>query len=234
MKAKQINFKRMLLFLVEGATDKISLENILKKNIRDKKVCFKIVNGDVTSEADTTTLNVESKIAAFVKDFLARNRAFKRTDIIEIVHLTDLDGVYLKDKRVAYDKDAELTYGEKIIVTNKSYAIIERNKRKSEILTHLSGLTEIGGVGYSIYYFSTNLEHVFYDDSNCTDDKKENKAYDFAKGFAGCEDEFLNFLQTEDIVPNMPYKESWEHVRHGINSLKRLTNIDLLLKKYSK
>ncbi|MDR1906227.1 MAG: hypothetical protein LBQ27_04840 [Clostridiales bacterium] len=232
MKAKRINFKKLLLFIVEGSTDKIALENILKKIFSDKKICFKTIYGDVTSEEETTVENIDGKIAAYVKDFLTRNIAFKKTDIMEIIHLTDLDGVFLSDRRIIYDKDADIFYDNKHIRTGKSFKIIERNRRKSEVLKHLSSVNSIKGVNYSIYFFGANMEHVFCNSANCTDGEKESCAYGFAQSFKGREKEFPVFLKEQKVVRNWTYEESWKFVESGVNSLKRLTNINVLLEKF--
>jgi hypothetical protein len=231
MKAKQINHKRLLLFIIEGATDKITLENILKKNFPDKKICFKTVKGDITAEENTDADNIEGKLYSCVKDFLARNGGFKRTDIIEIVQLTDVDGAFLSNKRVVYNKEVDLSYYEKRIESNKSYKIMERNERKSAVLSHLSAIGQIGGIKYSLYYFSSNIEHVLHGKQLCTDAEKENKAYEFAQAFQNREEAFVQFLTDEGVAVDLPYAESWELVKKGANSLKRLTNINLLFKR---
>lgn len=234
MKAGQINYKRLLLFLVEGATDKVLLENVLKKNISEKKICFKTVKGDITSEENTTPQNIESKINFYVKDFLSRNRAFRRTDITEIIHITDLDGAFVSDKRIVYDKETALRYEEKLIKSSKTFALIERNRRKSEVLKHLSSIDNIKGVGYSVYYFGINLEHVFTGDPNCCGEEKENAAFRAARSFIDREHEFLKFLEDNAVTGGLSYADSWEFASRGINSLRRITNIDLLLEKYGK
>ncbi|MDR1940065.1 MAG: hypothetical protein LBQ40_04640 [Clostridiales bacterium] len=234
MRANQINYKRVLLFIVEGATEKITLENVFKKNFADKKICFKIVGGDITAEDSTTEENAESKIYACVRDFLSRNGGFKRSDITEIIHLTDLDGAFVSDKRIVFNGGVDLAYEERFIESNKTYKIIERNKRKSAVLSRLSTLGHIRGISYSVYYFSSNIEHVLYGKKDCGGAEKESLAYEFAKDFTGRETTFCDFLTGQGVAVDLDYARSWEAAGQGVASLKRRTNINLLFDRINR
>ncbi|MDR2091574.1 MAG: hypothetical protein LBP62_08020 [Clostridiales bacterium] len=231
MKAKRVNYKRVLLVVVEGQTDKVSLENIFKRRFTDKKVCFLTVRGDLTAEEDTTPDNAAEKISGYISGFLAKNRAFERTDIIEIVHLTDLDGAFLSAKRLVYDADSDTVYGKRTVTTGKTIKIAERNARKSAVLSRLSSLSNIGGIKYSLYYFSANLEHVLYNSANLNGREKEEAAFNFAKSFQNKEGGFVDFLRKQRVLRDFTYGESWEYVQKGANSLKRLTNINLFFER---
>lgn len=48
------NTKKVILFIVEGITDKISLEGILSTLIETENVKFQITEGDMTTEKGIT------------------------------------------------------------------------------------------------------------------------------------------------------------------------------------
>ena len=55
---------KVVLFIVEGDTDELSLYMILKKLLKNQRVFFQVVNTDVTSEETTTTQNIIKKLEA--------------------------------------------------------------------------------------------------------------------------------------------------------------------------
>ena len=66
--------KKVVLFIVEGITDEISLALVLSKIIeKDKLVRFKVINGDITSEYGTSSSNILNKITKVIKEFIDRD-----------------------------------------------------------------------------------------------------------------------------------------------------------------
>ena len=100
------------------------------------------------------------------------------------------------------------------------------------MLTSLSYI-KIGSkkIRYSTYYFSCNLDHFLHGDANFNDHDKTRKALEFSLAHenSGSLEEF--FRENETDTMDMTYDESWEFIRTGENSLKRHTNVNLLIKR---
>ncbi|MBU7006239.1 hypothetical protein [Phosphitispora fastidiosa] len=106
--------KKILLFIVEGITDQTCLGFVLSKILNSNKVEFALIYGDITSKTGIDSNNIATEIGEIVKQF--SGKIFKASDFIEIVHLVDMDGAYIKFQ---------------IFVDNVE-AILHRNKQKSD------------------------------------------------------------------------------------------------------
>ncbi len=69
--------KKVILFIVEGATEETSLSRILKKISDDKKIYFHLVNADITSDFSSNTTNILKKINDEIKNILRRVTLYK-------------------------------------------------------------------------------------------------------------------------------------------------------------
>ena len=166
-----VTSKKVILFIVEGITDETSLARILKEIFEDKKIYFQVVNTDITSELTNNNMNIITKINNEIKKSISRNY-FKKSDIIQIIHVVDLDGVYIKPQDVVYHDNEKVEYCSNCIKTKNVDEIIKRNKHKSEILNRLSLTKAINGIPYKIFFFSTNLEHVLHNIQNANREEK--------------------------------------------------------------
>ena len=90
--------KKVILFLVEGASDLTSLEFI------DETIKFQITSGDVTSKLNITPQNCREEINKILLSFLERSK-LRKTDIIKIIHILDIDGVYIPEINIIEDKN---------------------------------------------------------------------------------------------------------------------------------
>ena len=95
--------KKIILFIVEGITDEMSLSLILSKLVQDSSVQFHVINQDITADFNSNCQNIIRKIDSQVKKFLAQNNGLKKTDIKEIIHLVDTDGAFIKEDFVMKD-----------------------------------------------------------------------------------------------------------------------------------
>ena len=122
-----------------------------------------------------------------------------------------------------------------IIVTANPDHVKERNLCKSanlDVLTSLSSI-KIGSkkIKYSVYYFSCNLDHFLYRDANSDEHGKVRRAAEFSMKHetSGSLERF--FEENETVTTDMTYGESWDFIKSGENSLKRHTNVNLLIKR---
>ena len=102
--------KKIVLFIVEGITDEMSLSLILSKLVQDSSVQFHVINQDITADFNSNCQNIIRKIDSQVKKFLAQNNGLKKTDIKEIIHLVDTDGAFIKEDFVKEDMNQEKTF----------------------------------------------------------------------------------------------------------------------------
>ena len=223
--------KKIVLFIVEGITDEMSLSLILSKLIDDSSVQFHVINQDITADFNSNSQNIIRKIDGEVKKFLAQNNGLKKTDIKEIIHLVDTDGAFIKEDFVLEDLQKLKTfYTPTSIVTNKRDLIIERNERKSAILNKLYQTGHIGRIGYKVYFFSCNLEHVLHNNQNTKCEDKSLYSYQFVDRYVGHEKRFVDFLNEKEFATPGDYKESWQFIKEDCNSLNRFCNFHLYFK----
>lgn len=226
-----IKTKKIILFIVEGINDEMSLSLILSKLVQDSKVQFHVINQDITADFNSNCQNIIRKIDSQVKKFLAQNNGLKKTDIKEIIHLVDTDGAFIKEELIVEDnKQEKAFYTPNSIVTNKRELIMDRNERKSSILNKLYQTNHIGRIGYKVYFFSCNLEHVLHNSPNTPCSKKRVYCDDFVDKYVGQEKKFVDFLSENNFTTKGDYKETWKFIKEDCNSLKRYCNFHLYFK----
>ncbi|MBQ9314233.1 MAG: hypothetical protein IJ220_04415 [Clostridia bacterium] len=216
--------KKVVVFIVEGISDRVSLAHVVASLNKDKRIFFQIVAADITSDFDTSNMNVIKKINAQVKECMMKQH-FNKNDIIKIVHLVDTDGVFVPSSSVIYSESVRIKYSDEWIETNDVEKIRDRNKRKSSILNRLSSTSAINNIPYEIYYFSTNIEHVLHNIQNAKDNEKMALAEKFEDEYYNNPTQFLNFINGEFSLKD-GYRSSWDYIKEENNSLKRYTNFN--------
>ncbi|OPL08314.1 MAG: hypothetical protein AVO33_11290, partial [delta proteobacterium ML8_F1] len=172
--------KKVILFIVEGITDKTSLGGIIDKLVSSNLVRFYITGGDITSDRFSNSSNAITKVNDHVRVFLTRELGIKKRDIVHIVHLVDMDGAYIESNQIQVDEVEEFAYSESAIIANGVEHVVERNSRKQQVINRLSLCPKISGIPYSMYYFSCNLEHVLHNEINLADELKMEYAERFS------------------------------------------------------
>lgn len=147
--------KKVMLFIVEGPTDETSLSTVLNRIFSSSTVKFQVVHGDVLTRDFTSSDKIVAAVWDQVKAFMGE--IYKKSDICRIVHLTDMDGVFVPDNAVVEDNmmadGAPPHYTETQIQTPNRVGILDRNKRKRKNVDRLSACPRIAGIPYSMYYF---------------------------------------------------------------------------------
>ena len=218
--------KSVILFLVEGITDEISIGNIITKLNKDKKIYFQIINKDITSDKESNSANILMKINEQINRCIMEQH-FKRKDIIKIVHIADTDGAFIKEENILFENNIDIKYETNIIKTKKPENIKLRNMNKSAILNRLCATNMINKIPYEIYFFSTNLEHVLHNIQNAKDEEKIMLADKFEDRFYDKPEKFIEFIKSKEIALEGTYEETWNYIRKDNNSLKRCTNFNL-------
>lgn len=220
--------KKIVFVIVEGPSDDEVIGTMLSRILDDNKVYVHIVHGDITTQKGVTSSNILAKIGEIVQK-ATKDNPFKKSDFKEVIHIVDMDGAYINDDCVLEDVNATDTiYSLENIISDSKDKIISRNRQKSSVLDKLSCCRSVWtSIPYSCYYMSCNLDHVFYNKLNSTDEEKEKDAVQFVKKYKNKTDEFITFITKSDFSVIIGYNESWEYIRHDLHSLKRNTNFGL-------
>ena len=245
--------RNIVLFLVEGKADRNALQIAISElydridenievffpTIREE---YEEVGGDITSRIGSHPRNIEDKIyQLFLHDFFDEEKILPK-DISQIIQIVDTDGVYIPNEAVKEASDSgyrsKVYYGENEIICPNRIRILKRNECKRENLDYLSSLKEIKvkqkRVPYSVYYFSSNLDHFIHHNANLECRLKSTLADTYARNYIGNTDGFArDIAEDPDAVKGMSYEASWEYVKKGMNSLERHTNINVLFELLS-
>lgn len=219
--------KKVMLFIVEGVTDKVALGGIIDKLVSSKRVKFYITGGDITSDQFTNSENAVTKVNNHVKTFLGREIGLLKSDILQIVHLIDMDCAYIERNQIREDASVRFRYSETAITASSIEKVVARNKRKQQVIDRLFLCPKIAGIPYSMYYFSCNLEHVLHNEIDLADDLKMEYAERFSDAYYKKEDTFVDFIGSQQFAVSGSYKETWEFIKINGNSLMRYSNFHL-------
>lgn len=192
------------------------------------EVQFVVVHGDITLKDYVSMDNILIKINEQIERVKNKYR-YKQDDFIQIIHLVDTDGVYIPEADVKEADVENPQYYEDHIEAKDMSAIIERNKRKGDILYKLRRTGNVNGIPYRVYYNSCNLEHVLYGElKDFSDEEKQILSDDFADKYDGKVDEFIEFISDPEIAVPGTYQKTWDYIEKDKNSLERHTNMRLI------
>lgn len=221
--------KKVVLIIVEGPSDDTALHLGLEQIFARNQLHVEVIHGDLTTEPGVDSSNVVIRVGEVVDRFLA-NTHLKADDVQQIIHLTDTDGVFIPDSEVIDDPSTTKTlYTPDEIRTPCCTKIRCRNKQKKSCLNMLYKTNKIRGITYRIYFMSCNLEHVLFDQMNCSNQEKEQYAYDFLNKYADDSQGFLAFFTQSDFAIMGNYRRSWDIIQQGKASLHRHTNLGIAL-----
>lgn len=197
--------KKVVLFIVEGPSDKQALEKIFQKIYADQDIVFKFTSGDLTSDKHSDVSNIEKRIYDIVLRLMNENK-FRKSDILRIVQIVDTDGVFIPDEAIVEGESYHFFYTLENISCQEPGRVITRNAKKRTLLNHLMNVTEIRHIPYSVFFMSCNLDHALYNEQNLDKAKKIELADAFYKMFRGHEELFQSFLQ-ERVSNGVPEDE---------------------------
>lgn len=223
--------KKVILFIVEGPTDEDALSPVLKNIFQSDDVRFHVVHGDMTSDWSVSVSNAIKTVNNHIE--LERKRyGFEKKDIIKVIHLVDTDGTFVPSDKIIFNTTKEMQYFSDRIESTVPEKVVDRNKRKSQVLCRLYSTSKVGTIPYSVFYFSRNLEHVLHNNSaNLTDDEKIKYADAFADRYSSDKEGFWVFISSSDFAVPGDYKDTWNFIMQDINSLHRYCNFHLLFQK---
>lgn len=206
---KGVKEKRVLLLIVEGKSDKVTLENAFRRTLMeyypscDAKVY--VLHGDATLKRPYGGYIVSSEVIkatnALVRSYLARQKqtsGIKVRDILGIAQITDLDACFADSSCfVANPSVNETTYDvvNKRVLSPNGFDVANKRVAKRQNLMRLNGCDRmtINGVEipYQIFYFGIDLEHALYGRVNCTDEEKTSLSEGFDDRYGDGGEPFL-------------------------------------------
>ena len=223
--------KKVIAFIVEGASDEAALGTIMKEYFSDNEVQFVVIRGDITTKDYVSKDAILKKINEQIEEVKKRYR-YQTEHFIKIIHLTDADGVYVGEDCVKYAEVEGIQYYIDHMETAKVKETVERNVRKADILFKLRRTGTVQGIPYKIYYNSCNLEHVLYNElKDFTDEEKRDMSDDFAEKYEGKAEEFVAFISDAEIAVSGTYQKTWDFLEKDKNSLNRHSNMHLIFEK---
>lgn len=222
--------KKVILLIVEGPSDSSTLNPILKQIFSENNVRFHIVYGDITIANGISSINAVKHVNNCIKQEMQTTK-YRKQDFIRIIHIIDTDGAFISDEDINYADVNEILYNDTSIITSKVDQIKYRNETKRKVVERLYRTGKVNDIPYEIYYFSRNMEHVLHDESgNLTDDEKERKADEFVDTYKNDINSFINFIKNSDFAVQGDFNATWDFILKNNNSLKRHSNIHLMLK----
>lgn len=223
--------KRVIAFIVEGASDEAALGTIMKEYFSDNEVRFVVIRGDITTRDYVSIDTILLKINARIEEVKKRYR-YQTKDFIKIIHLTDADGVFIDKEFVKYADVQGIQYYTDYVETSRVEATVDRNFRKAEVLFKLRRTGKVQGIPYRVYFNACNLEHVLYNElKDFLDEEKWDMSDAFAEKYEGKAEEFVEFISSADVAVSGTYQETWTYIEKDRNSLNRHSNMHLIFEK---
>lgn len=222
--------KKIMLFIVEGPTDETSLSTVLSRIFSSDTVKFQVVHGDVLTRDFVAPDRIIAAVNEQIKLF--RGNIYKPGDFCKVVHLADTDGAFISEDAVvaeAIEGRQYPFYTDTQILTPERANIIDRNTRKSRNISKLSSTGRVGGIPYSFYYFSCNLDHVLHGRNNLCEAEKIACSRAFDLQYADDPNAFIRFMRDESFAVQGTYQETWTFIKQGTRSLERHSNFRIEL-----
>ena len=253
--------RKFILFIIEGENDKEEISAILhtpyfdefnKKyrveflfhrrqvNMNRNKGKIRLgeaTRGDITSDEGTTEKNIYSLLERIIRSFL--NDTFPGTrprDIERIVQVVDTDGAFIPEDAVILGSNQYDQYRSNCIETQNPASIINRNSRKAKVLRKMIGFTQICGIKYQVFFVSKDMEHVLFGFTNMGSGRKRQCRLDFQSKCETNPEILFDSVLNPQVGTSLDYLSSWDDtngIQKGTNSLKRSTNLNLLLLELS-
>lgn len=192
--------KKVLLIIVEGQTEQIILEDYLDAHFANSTIRFDVQREDILTKWDAHKRipNIKNSVVRVIQSYLEKYK-FLANDLTAVVHITDTDGCFIAPNVKVDEKiEQNLFYTEDAILVKsakRKEQIEQRNDMKAKNAKILIANDHFSinrmKVPYQLFYFSTNLEHVLWDERNEIPTEKIQKADAFMDNLSGTIEEYL-------------------------------------------
>ncbi|MDO4536971.1 MAG: hypothetical protein Q4B54_02335 [Coriobacteriales bacterium] len=250
-RARKSARRRFILFLVEGPSEVLALQDPIAEIVdgidSSLSVRFQYMDtstgsavaskpgGDVTSKFGVTPDTIEHVMdKTFFTPALRTNNLYPR-DITHVMHVVDTDGAFVSDDHIekcSYATEHTIYTNDRIL-TPDVQSIVERNELKRANIRKLISLSEIKvdsvDVPYSLFFFSSNLDHFLYGEPNLPHMRKKQMARDFSMQCLMSPSYFYDKILGDELCGQCDYRSSWERIQEGTHSLEAHSNLASLL-----
>lgn len=221
--------KKVIIFIVEGPTDEDTLSPVIKRLFQNNDIRFHIVHGDITTDFNVNEREIIKEVNSHIEAEM-RRYGYKKSDIIQIVHLLDTDGAFVPESCIIKGDAARIRYENDSIICREPDKIAFRNRKKKAAVMRLKGTKTIKDIPYMALYMSRNLEHLLHNISDdLSDDEKIELADAFADRYIDNTEEFVEFISGSSFTVKGNLQQTWDFILEGTNSLNRYSNFHLML-----
>lgn len=230
-----MKMKKYLLFIVEGLNDKKEIHAFISalcglKFSENYVDVYYVHHGDVTTEKDTTEKTIVGKLTDIIVSFRKEPcHKIDVSDVKKIIHVIDTDGAFIPEGSIIQSDDEKIQYYKDTIWYRDRSHVIGRNRKKARVINRLLDTKQIDNIPYEIYFASCNMDHLLFNERNLDQNGKSTRAMDFS---IKCRDN-KQFLIDNIFIPGIcmseSYDESWKMIQMDYNSLRRHTNLNILL-----
>lgn len=227
--------KKVIIVIVEGSSDEILLIERLKALYKNQHIKFEVQYGDLFYKRKSSEA-IKNTIGNMVKKII-QTQKYRPEDILAVIQILDTDGCMIPNDCIKINTHQSIsTYYElesiKVDSEKQKNNIIARNQKRTMNIKTMNSVNSVVGkkYNYQLYYFSRTLEQVIFNEANPAKDSKFANIENFIETLSDPVEVFLL-----DFLPNLTsktyedrYKDTWQFISEGTNSLKRSTNIPLL------
>lgn len=224
--------KKVILFIVEGINDQTCLGGVLEQLLDSNEVRFQMTCGDITTRNGIDEYNIKKEVGCVVKRFKDMYH-LKPEHFMEVVHLIDMDGAFIPEKCIFYEDTDKTVYRDTGIYTNKVQSLIERNRKKSAVIKRMLEISKVlKSIPYSVYYFSSNMDHVLHNEANLSNADKNRLADEFDLKYTEDVASFKKFIMESAFSVKGSYDETWSFIKLDNHSVCQYSNLGIYLQRY--
>ena len=213
---------------------------VIKHIFNDNNIKFIVIGGDITSDYDSNEENILNRVIDKIQIDMNRYM-IEMADIVRVIHIVDTDGTFIPKENAIIGDSYGIEYSDEFMSCGSLSKMLDRNVLQSSMIKKLvstKSITEYNNdssimkVPYTVYYFSRNMEHVLHNISeNLTKQEKISLSDEFHSLYKSKPQDFIEYISKSEFAVDKSYEESWEFIMIGLNSLKRYSNINLIIKK---
>lgn len=224
--------KKVILFIVEGINDQTCLGGALEHLLDSNEVRFQMTHGDITTRNEINEVNIKKEIGLIVKQFKDKYH-LRPEHFMEVVHIIDTDGAFIPENCIFEEDLDKVEYRDSGIYTDKVQNLIERNRKKSAIIERMLDVPKVlKTIPYSVYYFSSNMDHVLHGEANLSEREKNKFADEFDIKYSENSDGFKKLMMESDFSVKGTYDETWSFIKMQNHSVCRHSNFGIYLEKH--
>lgn len=233
--------KRVVLLVVEGKSDKVTLENAFRRSLMQRypscETKIHVIHGDGTLKRPYGSYIVSSEAIKATNDLVRayllkqkQNNGIKVRDILGIAQITDLDACFADSSRFQSSPCVdETTYdvANKLVLSPHGFDLADKREAKQQNLLRLNCCDHMTinkvEIPYQIFYFGIDLEHALYGLANCSDEEKTRLSDEFDEQYGDGGEPFLERMRQ---IPTLAteYRPSWDSDGLNAKAFDRLTN----------